>query len=256
MSSKTKMTKRVLEDQSLSLKDIIKSGDCEEVEMYINRMVTKKGSRADLRTQNVLICAFNLGKFDIALRILEIADVDLKIQDVFGKTALHYACSCDKMDIVEKIVGLDPDVIDIEDNSSRIPAHFALRNDNAEMFQFLAESGNTYLDKYNFLEAAYRSHSLSVFIYLLYIKKIRKFDEKVLWEGYDYHNPFHLEKFFACFKIMYNYLHPENEWRIGYQLRDMFRVEGFMIPRESYFAKCRVSFQTILIHMIKKSLLT
>ena len=215
-----------------SIFDVIRSGDVEEVEMYMNELATKKGGRADLKSQNVLKCAFDNRKFDIVEQILEIADVNLKLQDESGKTALHYACLYNRLNIAEKIISLDPDLVEIIDEYDQIPAHLALENDNVEMFQFLIESGNICLDEhhddYNFLQNAFYAGSLNILIYLLYERKVRKFEEDCLcYAGlYSEESNQNSMRILACFKIMYNYLHPENEWRIGFQQRDVFRMIG------------------------------
>ena len=135
------MTKRAFEGESLF--EIIKSGDVEEVEMYIQNMVTKKDDRADLRSKHVMEDALRHRKFDVALRILEIADVDLKLRGKLGRTALHYACWSNKKTIVRRIIQLDPSVMNIKDKFSKLPVHYALQNDNVEVFKLLVE--NTHL---------------------------------------------------------------------------------------------------------------
>ncbi|GLT50927.1 hypothetical protein SLA2020_243820 [Shorea laevis] len=114
------------------------SNDVEALLQTLLQTLTSYSARVLENGSTVLHVAIIAGKIELAKKLISVmSNVDLKIQDHSGKTALSLAASKGSREIVKSLVERDKELLKIPDFAEKIPLVLACANNHKSLTLYL-----------------------------------------------------------------------------------------------------------------------
>ncbi|XP_050077551.1 uncharacterized protein LOC126564523 [Anopheles maculipalpis] len=216
------------------------------------------GKRLDNHHWNILHHAVVSRNLDCVKLVVDHFQPETGVQCYEGLTPLARACEQSvSAEIVGYLLRLDRGVVNTGDTESITPLHYAVSNDRLDLVELLIAHGADvnlidYADETALHTAAFDTGNIEILIYLLFIAKAKWqfMPEADDFNGIDIFSargPCSARNKVACFKILYNYEHPDHMYRQRYQVNDIlkpallsYRSQSSLIP---YFIETELKWE-------------
>ena len=179
-----------------------------------------------------LFYAVKSGNAQCVQLLMEKSSVDPLSKDRTGNIALHLACEKFELEIIELLIKAKPESVFVKNISEQTPLHFAIIcQRSVEIIDILCINGvivdEVDTNGHSALTLALKFGNVEAVIYLLYSAKAnwRGLKEKgidcmgILLEK----NKSDFNRKVACFKVLYNFMNPDHNWRPTYASKDIFK---------------------------------
>ncbi|XP_053665936.1 uncharacterized protein LOC128715079 [Anopheles marshallii] len=216
------------------------------------------GKRFDNHHWNILHHAVVSRNLDCVKLVVDHFHPETNVRCYEGLTPLARACEQSVSgEIVSYLLHLDRSVVNMGDTESITPLHYAVSNDRLDLVELLIAHGADvnmidYADETALHTAAFDTGNIEIVIYLLFIAKAKWqfLPESGDFNGIDIFSargPCSARNKVACFKILYNYEHPDHMYRQRYYVNDIlksallsYRSQSSLIP---YFIETELKWE-------------
>uniref|UniRef100_A0A182MW97 Uncharacterized protein n=1 Tax=Anopheles culicifacies TaxID=139723 RepID=A0A182MW97_9DIPT len=239
----------------------VMKGDMEKLHQLTHAKAPRPdfGKRYDNHHWNILHHAVVSRNLDCVKLVVDHFQPETNVRCYEGLTPLARACEQSvSTEIVSYLLRLDRTVVNTGDTESVTPLHYAVSNDRLDLVELLIANGANvnlvdYADETALHTAAFDTGNIEILIYLLFIAKAKW---KYLPDSSDFsgvdifsaRGPCSVRNKVACFKILYNYEHPDHMYRQRYYVNDIlrsallsYRSQSSLIP---YFIETELKWET------------
>ncbi|XP_055599204.1 uncharacterized protein LOC129748572 [Uranotaenia lowii] len=213
------------------------SGDRQNLQQCLNKKSARKSGLAkvsslrDNHNWTVLHHAVASGNPDCVELLLTKSDVDVQARCYEGRTALMLGCMRDvPLKIIDMLIGKCGILVNVSSMEFVSPLHVAVERKNLPLVELLVASGaNVNAQDYakeTPLHSALEAGDLGILIHLLYVGKadVTVVTEygitplEILSARANYEQKLKV----ACFKMLFNFVHPLNAHKMKYPIEDIF----------------------------------